>query len=308
MFLGLFGCLLQYGGIERAGRLTGAAMTHIANAQGEPCQLLSLNDAAGVHSFTVDKLQCSCIGFGHNKLKFVTHALGVARRARVVFLGHTNLAPIGQALRVASPRLRYWVATHGVEVWQPLKGLRIRALRRAEAVTAPSHFTAEQLVKVQGLDPDRVVLLPYCLEPGFTDRESAELPLQASQSGCILTVGRLLGSEPGKGVDTVLRALPKVLQAVPNAQYVIIGDGDLRPHLEQLAEKLGVSENVLFLGHRSEKDLKDYYLKADVCHAQPPGRIWHCLPGGDGLRQARYRCGIRGCARYCDQRTDGFSG
>jgi len=156
------------------------------------------------------------------------------------------------------------VATYGVEVWQPLRGLRSRALRRAEAVTAPSRYTVEQLVKVQMLEPGRVVLLPYCLEPGFTDDESSEPMSQASQSGCILTVGRLLGSEPGKGVDTVLRALPRVLQSVPCARYLIIGDGDLRPHLERLATQLGIGDRVVFLGHQSEADLKDYYRKSDV--------------------------------------------
>ena len=61
-----------------------------------------------------------------------------------------------------------------------------------------------------------------------------------------------------------MRALPRVFQAVPYASYVVIGDGDLRPHLQELAEKLGVSERVSFLGHQEDKDLKDYYMKCDV--------------------------------------------
>jgi glycosyltransferase involved in cell wall biosynthesis len=264
MVLGLFGYLLKHGGVERAGRLTGAALAHIARAKGQMCCLLSLHDPPGMHSYTVGGLQCSCFGFGNNRLKFVAQALRLSPRVQIAFLGHINLAPIGRAMSVVNPGLRYWVAAHGMEVWEPLKGLRRRGLHRAEVVTAPSRHTASQLVKVQGLHPAKVALLPHCLEPGFADHGSAEDAQQASPSGCILTVGRLLSWEPGKGVDTVLRALPKVLDAFPRVRYFIIGDGDLRPNLERLAEDVGVSGSVIFLGHQSEEDLKHYYLHTDI--------------------------------------------
>jgi len=65
-------------------------------------------------------------------------------------------------------------------------------------------------------------------------------------------------------VDTVIRALPLVMQAVPDARYVVVGDGDDRPRLEALAKDLGVEGHVAFLGHLSEAELQERYRKADV--------------------------------------------
>jgi len=79
----------------------------------------------------------------------------------------------------------------------------------------------------------------------------------------ILTVARLVRV---KGIDTVIRALPKVLEAIPNTAYLVIGDGPLRAELEHLAEALGVSDHVVFVGaidHLSN-DLPRYYQTCDV--------------------------------------------
>ncbi|HTZ85094.1 MAG TPA: glycosyltransferase family 4 protein [Solirubrobacteraceae bacterium] len=68
----------------------------------------------------------------------------------------------------------------------------------------------------------------------------------------ILTVGRI--EERYKGHDAMLRALPLVLAKVPEAQWVVVGDGSLRPSLEALAKGLGVDHAVRFLGAVSDEE------------------------------------------------------
>ena len=265
MILGLFGSLLQCGGIERANRLIGAVLTEMAREQGQTCELLSLNEPSGPLSFVMGGRQCSGTGFGREKLRFVARALKVAPRVRVAFVAHPNLAPIGLLLRLRNPGLRYWVATHGIEVWKPLSPLSRRALRGARGVTAPSRYTLEQLLQAQGLERSKVTLLPHGLKPGLADSDLNDLePPLPAQPGLILTVGRLAACEPGKGVDTVIRALPQVLRAVPQASYVVVGDGDDRRRLQRLAQETGVHQSVHFVGHQGEEELKSYYRKAEL--------------------------------------------
>ena len=265
MVLGLFGSLLQCGGIERANRLIGAVLTEMARDQGQRCELLSLNEPPGPLSFVMGGRQYSGIGFGRQKLKFVVRALRLAPRVRVAYLAHPNLARVGLLMRLAKPGLQYWVAAHGFETWEPLNPLGRWALRAAQGVTAPSRFTLEQLLQAQGLEPSKVTLLPHGLEAGFADSVLNDPdPPWPSQPGLILTVARLAASEPGKGVDTVIRALPQVLRAVPHASYVVVGDGDDRRRLQELAEEAGVGESVHFVGHQAEEELKSYYRKAEV--------------------------------------------
>jgi glycosyltransferase involved in cell wall biosynthesis len=51
-----------------------------------------------------------------------------------------------------------------------------------------------------------------------------------------------------KGQDWLIRALPAIRAAVPEAVLVLVGDGEWRASLEQLVTEMGVSDRVIFTG------------------------------------------------------------
>ena len=63
------------------------------------------------------------------------------------------------------------------------------------------------------------------------------------------TVGRLV---PIKGHTWLLRAVPRVLAEFPQASVVLIGDGPLLGELKELADELGITPHVVFLGTRHD--------------------------------------------------------
>ncbi|NIM52059.1 MAG: glycosyltransferase [Gemmatimonadales bacterium] len=69
-----------------------------------------------------------------------------------------------------------------------------------------------------------------------------------------LYVGRL---KRYKGVDTALRAAAAARQRRPDLRLEIVGAGDDRRRLEQLAAGLGLGDAVRFLGFVSEEDKRD---------------------------------------------------
>ena len=62
-------------------------------------------------------------------------------------------------------------------------------------------------------------------------------------------VGRL---NTPKGVQAFIRIIPLVKQAVPQAKFVIVGDGPMRDELKNCAESLGVSGEVYFMGYQKQ--------------------------------------------------------
>jgi glycosyltransferase involved in cell wall biosynthesis len=72
-------------------------------------------------------------------------------------------------------------------------------------------------------------------------------------------VGRLV---PIKAHETFLAAAVEVRDAVPRAQFLIIGDGERRQELQRLVDQLGLSTSVRFLGWR--RDLVRVYPDLDV--------------------------------------------
>ena len=68
----------------------------------------------------------------------------------------------------------------------------------------------------------------------------------------VLVFGTVARLTVQKGHTYLLDALPKILSELPKARFVFVGDGPLRPSLEEEAERLGVAHAVKFLGSRSD--------------------------------------------------------
>ena len=71
----------------------------------------------------------------------------------------------------------------------------------------------------------------------------------AAQARIVLTVGRLTTQ---KGHRYLIEAIPKVLESEPRAEFLLVGEGPLEPDLRGRAAKLGIEQNVRFLGHRRD--------------------------------------------------------
>ena len=68
----------------------------------------------------------------------------------------------------------------------------------------------------------------------------------------IVSTGRLVEK---KGLEYSIRASAKLRQRHPNIQYTIIGDGPLKPDLQQLIEELALSQQVSLLGWRKQEEV-----------------------------------------------------
>jgi phosphatidylinositol alpha-1,6-mannosyltransferase len=139
-----------------------------------------------------------------------------------------------------------------------------RTLNAADRVFAISRFIGSE-TRVEMRRPDRVKVVPV----GITEIKTAdptrvaELVAEHGLEGkkVVLTLARLVDR---KGQDTVIKAMPKILKAVPNAVYLVAGSGHCLPALERLARQLGVAERVKFLGFVPHEDKEAYFRISDV--------------------------------------------
>jgi len=77
----------------------------------------------------------------------------------------------------------------------------------------------------------------------------------------IVCVSRLMAR---KGQDELIRALPKIQQAAPDASLVIVGEGPFRKDLERLVASYGLTKFVHLTGKVSQSDLSNWYAAGDV--------------------------------------------
>lgn len=246
-----------------------AVLTEFAASRGMDCRLLSLNDSPELHRMTLGGREFVFTGCDRAKGRFAVTALRAARRkAKLVLAAHPNLGPVVQAMRIAAPRMKSIICTHGIDVWEPLGVLRRRALRHANLVLAPSNDTAEHVMSEQGVSRDRIRVLPWALDPQFevlltADTQNAP-PREFPTGRVILTVGRWLATERYKGMDTLITALPRLLTRWPEVQLVLVGTGDDRAWLEDLTDKNGVHRHVHFLPGLSYSELVACYAACEI--------------------------------------------
>lgn len=142
---------------------------------------------------------------------------------------------------------------------------RRRYLNRADAVVAVSEFTRRALVRIMDVPRDKITLIHNGVD---TERFSPGPRNQAlidrhglAGKRIILSVGRVV---PRKGMDAIVRALPAILEAVPDAHFLVVGGGKYRAMVESLAREFGVADHVTFAGRVADEELVEYYRLCDL--------------------------------------------
>jgi len=152
-----------------------------------------------------------------------THAMPLARALGVplVVTHHGYDVTIEDHALSRSPSLRLYVKRRG------------RLYEAAALVLCVSQFVRDRAVRKGA--PLRKTLVHYVGIDiaGFTPDPSVE------RSDLVLFAGRLVDS---KGCDQLLRAMQLVQRSRPECSLVIIGDGPLRPRLEQMARELALRQ------------------------------------------------------------------
>lgn len=184
----------------------------------------------------------------------------------VVFCGHLYMAPLAAIVaRLVGASL--WLQVHGIEAWQRPSRLQRWSAERAQLVTAVSRHTRRLYLSWANCSPETVKVLPNTVDERFSPGPKPQKLLDRYQlhgRKVLLTVSRLAASERYKGHDRVIRAVAELRDVHPDLVYVVAGDGDDRPRLEQFARDLGLADQVRFIGYVSDAELPDLYRAADV--------------------------------------------
>ena len=148
------------------------------------------------------------------------------------------------------------------------------ASRRNSGASPTIRLTNSWMRTLSSKSRCRRVRLAVNLEDFAHEREA--------MAGRVLTVSRLTVGHEYKGVDMLLEAWPEVVALIPEAELVVVGDGDDRPRLEELARRWGCSESVYFLGRLPDSELRDEYRRA-MLFALPGREELGSVIGGEGF-------------------------
>lgn len=251
------------GGIQTFNRALVKAISEIASDRNWKITILVLHDK-GNSNLVNSYLNSTCEsykGFSGNKTNFTISALFKSMKADVIFFGHVNFVPL--ALLMNSKLIRYLIV-HGVDVWKPLPVFKSWGISLMSKIISVSQYTLDEMMKHNKLSIEKFIILPNTLDPLFNGVIDKNEKIDLPNGKMILTVSRLSASDAYKNIDLVIKSLPVILKEVPDAFYVIVGDGTDYKRLEKLANDLDISNKVIFTGQLTDDLLVAYYKACDV--------------------------------------------
>jgi len=156
------------------------------------------------------------------------------------------------------------------------KSVMDELLQISERIVVMSKKALEFLVDVHNVDLNRVDVIPHGI-PKFSNSKGTQFREKLNIKGpMILTFGLL---SPTKGIEVAIAAMPKIVEKHPGATYVIVGAthpnlrasvGEAyRESLVELAEELGVRDNVRFVDRFVTLDELVDYLEAMDMYITP---------------------------------------
>ncbi|GGX62855.1 glycosyltransferase family 4 protein [Streptomyces anandii] len=181
-------------------------------------------------------------------------------------------APLGlmaPALRRAGAE-RLVATTHGHEAgWAQLPAAR-DLLRRigqsTDTITYLGEYTRSRIAAA--LTPEAAARMRQ-LPPGVDEKtfhpasggDEVRARLGLSDRPVVVCVSRLVRR---KGQDTLIRAMPRILAAEPDAVLLIVGGGPYEKDLRRMAAETGVAGSVRFTGAVPWSELPAHYGAGDV--------------------------------------------
>jgi phosphatidylinositol alpha-1,6-mannosyltransferase len=172
-----------------------------------------------------------------------------------------------------SPSLRTVALTHGHEVWWakiPPFSLVFRGIASSlDQIGYLTTYTRNEISKgiserdrsklrqiAPGIDINHFRQSPDIeFEKNFRHRYGVE------NKRLIISVGRLVHR---KGQDRLIEALPKILDEIPDAHLLLVGEGPHRRKLDRIASRLKVQSAITFLGRLHLDELPKHLSLAEI--------------------------------------------
>lgn len=211
--------------------------------------------------------------FKGNRLFFVADTIAGSVSKDELILGHINLAVTGVLYKWLRPKGKLTVICHGIEVFEPVSGIKKKLLQQADRILAVSNYTRQQLMEQQGLPAEKITVFPNTLDPYFDLPQEFEKPAYLQQrygiknnEQIIFTLTRLNSNEGYKGYDKIVKTLLLLKQKGIAFKYLLAGKADEgeQQRMQALIAELGLEKEVLMTGFIPDEEVTDHYMLADV--------------------------------------------
>ena len=152
----------------------------------------------------------------------------------------------------------------GSLLYRIARGLETRVLAQADAVVTICEKLREELAPRTG-HPDRLAVVGNGVDTASFQPAPADAASRTRWGLEGKTVLGYVGTfQPYEGLETLIKALPRIRTVLPTAHLLITGSGGEEERLRARATRMGLDPHVTFTGRLPHDQVRDAYSQADV--------------------------------------------
>ena len=118
------------------------------------------------------------------------------------------------------------------------------------------------LLMMNHCDPSKLRVIYNAIEKQTPTKSRKEIQCEIGICGDDFVIGSVGRQTWDKGFNTLISAAALAKKQIPNLKVLLVGDGNERKKLEQLARQLGIDDSVIFTGFR--RDIPNMLTAMDV--------------------------------------------
>ena len=181
------------------------------------------------------------------KTLFILNRIIKQEKIDIVHSHHRMAAFYSRILNIFNKKFKRVYTAHNV-FFNRKKLLRF-SLKESKII-AVGEGVKNNLINVYNIDKDNIEIIYNSIEvPKKINKPNDEIIKNKKNKIFIATIGRL--SEQ-KGIDIFIKSLQPIISKNRNIYGIIIGDGELKNKMIDLAKELNIENNIIFLGYRKD--------------------------------------------------------
>jgi len=152
------------------------------------------------------------------------------------------------------------------------RAVLVEICKMAQKIIVMSHKAIEFLVNIYKIDKRKIVYIEHGVPDIQFNQQQTKKEFNLENNKVLLTFGIL---SRNKGIETVIKALPKVIEKHPEVFYIVLGKThpnvlrysgeEYRTYLRHLVKSLNLDKHVVFLNEfMNQKELFKYLSASDI--------------------------------------------
>jgi glycosyltransferase involved in cell wall biosynthesis len=182
-----------------------------------------------------------------------------------VFLKKQFHVPLVTTIHLGAPDYISGLKGHMIKTAEKIMGGWI--MNNSDLITAVSNNVKNHGIKI-GMEPTKCVVVTNGVDYSYFHMQRT----YSTTPHNVIFIGRLLFN---KGPQILIESAKLVIKKIPDAKFLIVGDGPLRNKLEESSRQNNLTKNVIFLGRvddiRGPMKDSDVYVRPSLLDGMPLG-------------------------------------